>query len=76
MAKGILMHRERITDDQAFTLLLSTAKANIKIHDLAAWFVDDAKPTPTRLTRAFDVSAASPVPERRLAASCGGCIVA
>ena len=54
MAKGILMHRERITDDQAFTLLLSTAqKANIKIHDLAVWLVDDAQqhPTPTRLTR-------------------------
>ena len=49
MAKGILMHRERITDDQAFTLLLSTAqKANIKIHDLAVWLVDDANNIPRR----------------------------
>ena len=24
MAKGILMHRERLTDEQAFTLLVST----------------------------------------------------
>jgi AmiR/NasT family two-component response regulator len=49
MAKGILMHRERITDDQAFTLLLSTAqKANIKIHDLAVWLVDDDNNIPRR----------------------------
>lgn len=49
MAKGILMHRERITDDQAFTLLLSTAqKANMRIHDLAVWLVDDANNTARR----------------------------
>ncbi|MGC2654730.1 MAG: GAF and ANTAR domain-containing protein [Mycobacterium sp.] len=43
MAKGILMHRERITDEQAFNLLVSTSqKANIKIHDLAIWLVDSA----------------------------------
>ena len=36
MAKGILMQRERISDDQAFNLLVSTSqKANIKLHDLA-----------------------------------------
>ena len=46
MAKGILMHRERLTDEQAFTLLLSTSqKANIKIHDLAVWLVDQANNT-------------------------------
>jgi GAF domain-containing protein len=43
MAKGILMHRERITDDQAFTLLVTTSqRAAIKIRDLAVWLVDDA----------------------------------
>jgi GAF domain-containing protein len=42
MAKGILMERERITDDQAFNLLVSTSKrGNIKLHDLAAWLVDE-----------------------------------
>ena len=46
MAKGILMHRERLTDEQAFALLLSTSqKANIKIHDLAVWLVDQANNT-------------------------------
>src|SRR6201996_8462689 len=35
MAKGILMQRERLTDDQAFKLLVYTSQnANIKIHDL------------------------------------------
>jgi GAF domain-containing protein len=43
MAKGILMHREHITDEQAFALLVTTSqKAGIKIHDLAVWLVDDA----------------------------------
>ena len=43
MAKGILMQRERLTDDQAFTLLVTTSqKAGIKINDLAAWLVDEA----------------------------------
>src|SRR5271168_3182365 len=42
MAKGILMHRERLTEEQAFTLLVSTSqKANIKIHDLTVWLVDE-----------------------------------
>ena len=42
IAKGILMQRERLTDDQAFNLLVSTSqKANIKIHDLAVWLVDN-----------------------------------
>ena len=42
MAKGILMQRERLTDEQAFNLLVSTSqKANIKLHDLAAWLVDN-----------------------------------
>jgi GAF domain-containing protein len=43
MAKGILMHRERISADQAFNLLVTTSqKAAIKIRDLAVWLVDDA----------------------------------
>jgi AmiR/NasT family two-component response regulator len=43
MAKGILMHRERITDVLAFNLLVSTSQnANIKIHHLAKWLVDNA----------------------------------
>src|SRR5271168_165609 len=42
MAKGILMHRERLTEELAFTLLVSTSqKANIKIHDLTVWLVDE-----------------------------------
>ncbi len=49
MTKGILMHRERLTDEQAFTLLVSTwQKANIKIHDLAVWLVDDTNNTARR----------------------------
>jgi hypothetical protein len=36
------MQRERLTDVQAFNLLVSTSqKANIKIHDLAVWLVDN-----------------------------------
>jgi GAF domain-containing protein len=49
MAKGILMHRERLTDEQAFTLLVATSqKANIKIHDLAVWLVDETNNTARR----------------------------
>ena len=49
MAKGILMQRERLTDDQAFKLLVYTSQnANIKIHDLADWLVDNANNTATR----------------------------
>jgi len=49
MAKGILMHRERLTDQQAFTLLVSTSqKANIKIHELATWLVDENNDTARR----------------------------
>lgn len=49
MAKGILMHRERLTGEQAFNLLVSTSQhANIKLHDLAAWLVDDANNTARR----------------------------
>jgi GAF domain-containing protein len=41
MAKGVLMEREQITDDQAFRLLVSTSqRGNVKLHDLAAWLVD------------------------------------
>ena len=44
MAKGILMQRERITDVQAFNLLVSTSQnANIKLHHLAVWLIDNAK---------------------------------
>ena len=46
MAKGILMHRERLTDEQAFNLLVSTSqRANIKIIDLAVWLVEQANNT-------------------------------
>jgi GAF domain-containing protein len=46
MAKGILMQRELITDDQAFSLLVCTSqKANIKVHDLADWLVDNVNDT-------------------------------
>jgi GAF domain-containing protein len=46
MAKGILMQRELITDDQAFNLLVCTSKkANIKVHDLADWLVDNVNDT-------------------------------
>jgi len=45
-AKGILMQRERMTDDQAFNLLVCTSqKANIKVHDLADWLVDNVNGT-------------------------------
>jgi GAF domain-containing protein len=49
MAKGILMQRERLTDHQAFNLLIYTSQnANIKIHDLADWLVDNANNTARR----------------------------
>jgi len=49
IAKGILMQRERISDDQAFNLLVSTSqKANIKLHDLADWLVDNVNDTASR----------------------------
>jgi GAF domain-containing protein len=49
MAKGILMQRERLTDVQAFNLLVSTSQnANIKLHDLAEWLVDNANNTASR----------------------------
>jgi GAF domain-containing protein len=49
MAKGILMHRERLTEELAFTLLVSASqKANIKIHDLAVWLVDETNDTARR----------------------------
>jgi GAF domain-containing protein len=49
MAKGILMHRERLTEELAFTLLVSASqKANIKIHDLAVWLVDETNNTARR----------------------------
>jgi GAF domain-containing protein len=49
MAKGILMQRERLTDDQAFKLLVYTSqKTNTKIHDLAAGLVDNVNRTARR----------------------------
>jgi GAF domain-containing protein len=49
MAKGILMQRERLTNVQAFNLLVSTSqKSNIKLHDLAAWLIDNANSTARR----------------------------
>ena len=49
IAKGILMQRERISDDQAFNLLVSTSQnANIKLHHLAEWLIDNANNTARR----------------------------
>jgi AmiR/NasT family two-component response regulator len=43
------MQRERISDDQAFNLLVSTSQnANIKLHDLAEWLVDNVNNTASR----------------------------
>nr|WP_167108551.1 GAF and ANTAR domain-containing protein [Amycolatopsis granulosa] len=40
MAKGILMERHRVTDDQAFTLLVRASQnSNRKLHDVADWLV-------------------------------------
>ena len=51
MAKGILMHRERISDEQAFALLVATSqRAAIKLYDLAVWLVDDANEAARRPT--------------------------
>ncbi|MFD5247725.1 ANTAR domain-containing protein [Amycolatopsis sp. NPDC058340] len=42
-AKGILMVRHGRTDDQAFAMLVETSQhTNMKLHDVAAWVVDDA----------------------------------
>ncbi|MFD5247711.1 GAF and ANTAR domain-containing protein [Amycolatopsis sp. NPDC058340] len=47
-AKGILMQRHQRTDDQAFAMLVETSQhTNIKLHDVAAWVVDDANTTAT-----------------------------
>jgi GAF domain-containing protein len=49
MAKGILMKRERIGDVHAFNLLVSTSQnANIKLHDIAVWLIDNANNTARR----------------------------
>ncbi|HVV14085.1 GAF and ANTAR domain-containing protein [Amycolatopsis sp.] len=43
MAKGILMERHRITDEQAFGLLVRTSqRSNRKLHDIAQWLVHEA----------------------------------
>ena len=43
IAKGILMHREGVTADQAFTLLVSASQnSNMKLHEVAAWLVESA----------------------------------
>lgn len=40
MAKGILMHREKVTAEKAFTMLVAASQhANMKLHDVAAWLV-------------------------------------
>ncbi len=40
MAKGILMNRDRLTDDQAFHVLVSASqRTNMKVHDVAGWLV-------------------------------------
>ena len=45
IAKGILMHREGITADQAFHLLVAASQnANMKLHDVAVWLVERHAP--------------------------------
>lgn len=40
MAKGILMNRDGLTDDQAFNVLVwASQHANVKVHDVAGWLV-------------------------------------
>jgi AmiR/NasT family two-component response regulator len=43
MAKGILMAREKKrTDEQAFAMLVAASQhANMKLHDVATWLVND-----------------------------------
>ena len=37
------MHREGVTADQAFTLLVSASQnSNMKLHEVAAWLVESA----------------------------------
>ncbi len=46
MAKGILMNRDDLTDDQAFNLLVSASQhANMKVHDVARWLIAQANDT-------------------------------
>jgi AmiR/NasT family two-component response regulator len=41
-AKGILMHREKLSGARAFQLLVKTSQhANIRLTDLAGWIVDE-----------------------------------
>lgn len=49
MAKGILMQRDNITAEQAFTLLIATSqRQNIKVHDLATWLVGSTEDAATK----------------------------
>ena len=46
MAKGILMNRDALTDDQAFHVLVSASQhANVKVHDVARWLVTQTNNT-------------------------------
>jgi GAF domain-containing protein len=46
MAKGILMNRDGLSDDQAFNLLVSASQhANMKVHDVARWLVAETDNT-------------------------------
>jgi GAF domain-containing protein len=48
-AKGILMHRDRLTGFEAFQLLVRTSqRANIKVADIARWLVDEHEAQLTR----------------------------
>ena len=43
------MQRDRISDVHAFNLLVSTSQnANIKLHDIAVWLIDNANNTARR----------------------------
>lgn len=46
MAKGILVNRDDLTDDQAFRVLVSTSQyANMKVDDVASWLVAETNNT-------------------------------
>jgi transcriptional regulator with GAF, ATPase, and Fis domain len=49
MAKGILMNRDRLNDDQAFKLLISASQhANMKLYDVAQWVVAQSNDAATQ----------------------------
>ncbi len=48
-AKGILMERHRVDPAQAFAMLVEASQnANVKLHDVAAWLIDNREQQPRR----------------------------